>query len=75
MALGVTRWSSGKREILFQTPVDICYDTQKSSGVIHSPMVNPVDAVVGFKIEAPVKIANHLCSLYPIEIHFYGTES
>jgi|GEM_PF-1591099 len=70
MAIGVTRWASGNREIVFRVPVDICCDEKNLSGVIHSPASNPVVSVSGFEIGAPEQVANHPRSLFTTELIF-----
>lgn len=70
MAIGVNRWISDKRQIVFRIPVDICCNTKNLSGVIHSPAENPVSSVVGFEIKPPVQVANHPRSLFNTELYF-----
>jgi len=68
MALGVTRWNCGEREMTFRVPVDIC--TEGNSGVIYSPAKNPVLSASGFDIVATREVANPSRSLFTSELNF-----
>jgi len=72
MAAGATRWTSGDREIRFRVPVDLRFDEATKAGVIHSPTADPAASVSGFRIEAPVRVANSPRSLLTTELSFHS---